>query len=550
MLADKGIVARVQRGQTELLPSRASLVMTAERRRRSIVSPTAWIFLALPSLVFIGLRPCAAQDAARQSRPRIVLALGGGAARGFAHVGVLEWLEEHRIPVDAVVGTSMGGLVGGAYATGMPPHEIRALVNGIPWDKVFHGDTPYALKEFRRKEDERAYPAHLELGLRGGLNLPSGLDSGQPVELLLDRLAQPYGTIASFDELPLPFRCVATDLVRAEAVVLKQGHLSTALRATMSLPGIFAPVERDGLLLADGGLLDNVPADVARKMGADVVIAVDVGEGPANPAALRSLAGVLNQSVAVMMAANTQQALKFADLVLVPDLDGVSSLDWNKSNLSADRGYQAAEAKARFLQTLSVDEATWQAYLAQRQSRKRVRVEVPEFIRVEGTGPRGQAAIRDRLRDSVGRPLDTARLETDLTALTGSGRYANVTYRMIREGERNGLLITATEKTNGPPFMRFAAEINGARPNAIDFNLGTRITALDVGTPGSELRMDLAVGTHLGGATEYYHPIAGRLFIAPRLFSVGQTQDLFQRGVQVAEYRLRNSGGGLMSAER
>jgi NTE family protein len=509
------------------------------------VSSTAWIFSIASSLVLIGVRPAGAQDAARPSRPRIVLALGGGSARGFAHVGVLEWLEEHRIPVDAVVGTSMGGLVGGAYCMGMPPHEIRALANGIPWDKLFRGDTPYSLKDFRRKQDERLYPARLELGLRGGVNLPSGLDPGQPVELLFDRLTQPYGTIASFDELPIPFCCVATDLVRAETVVLNQGSVATALRATMSLPGVFTPVEREGRLLADGGMLDNVPADVARKMGADIVIAVDVAEAPRDTAALRTLAGVLNQSVAVMMAANTRQALKFADLVLVPNLDGVGSLDWNKSNLSADRGYQAAEAKARFLQSLSVDESTWQSYLAQRQSRKRTRVGVPEFIRVEGAGPRGKAVFRARLRDYLGKPLDTARLETDLTELTGSDRFASVTYRMIRDGDRDGLLITATGKPDGPPFMRFAAEINGTRPNAIDFNLGTRITAFDVGAPGSEWRTDLAIGTHLGGATEYYHPFGGRLFLAPRLFSVGDTQHLYQHGVEVAEYRRRQNGVGL-----
>jgi NTE family protein len=513
------------------------------RRKGRRVPAGAWVFLALPSLALVGIQSVAAQNA--PSRPRIVLALGGGAARGFAHIGVLEWLEEHRIPVDAVVGTSIGGLVGGVYAMGMPPREIRALVNVLPWDQLFQSETPYALKSFRRKEDERAYPAHLELGLRGGLNLPSGLNPGQPVDLLLDRLARPYGTLSRFDDLPVPFRCVATDMVRAETVVLEQGSLASALRATMSLPGLFPPVQRDGRLLVDGGMLDNVPADVARKMGADVVIAVDVGEAPADSKSLRTLAGVLNQSIAVMMTANTRRTLQFADLVLAPDLSGVGILDWGKSNLCADRGYQAAAAKARFLQSLSVDEATWQAHLARRQSRRRESAGVPEFIQVDGVGPREQAAIRERLRGYLGRPLDTAQLETDLTTLTGSGRYETVTYYVIRDGERDGLRITATEKPYGPPFMRFSAEINGARPNAIDFNLGTRITALDVGTPGSEWRTDLAIGTHLGAATEYYHPVGRGLFIAPRLFSVGDTQDLFQHGVEVAEYQLRNSGGGL-----
>jgi NTE family protein len=519
--------------------------MTFQRKGSSTAPLRAWVFLAFPSLLFLGIRPAAAQEAARPSRPRIVLALGGGAARGFAHIGVLEWLEEHRIPVDAVVGTSMGGLVGGAYATGMSTREIRALVDGVPWDEVFRSETPYALKTFRRKEDERAYPAHLVLGLRGGVQLPSGLSPGQPVALLLDRVAQPYGTLASFDDLPIPFRCVATDMTRAETVILKEGSLATALRATMSLPGLFPPVERDGRLLADGGMLDNVPADAARRMGADVVIAVDVGAALADATALGTLSDVLKQSVAVMMAANTRRALTFADLVLVPDLDGISSSDYKKSDLCADRGYQAAAAKARFLQSLSVDEATWQAYRAQRESRRRVSVGVPEFIQVEGVGPREEAVIRERLQGYIGQPLDTARLETDLTVLTGSGRYETMTYQVVREGERNGLRITATERPSGPAFMRFAVGINGAQPEAIDFNLGTRITALDVGTPGSEWRTDLAVGTHLGGATEYYHPFGGRLFLAPRLFTVGETQHLYQHGVKVAEYRLRNNGAGL-----
>jgi NTE family protein len=235
-----------------------------------MIGSRAWLLGVIALLAWAGAQASSAQDSAQPARPRIGLALGGGSARGFAHIGVLEWLEEHHIPVDYVVGTSMGGLMGGIYATGMPPRDIRALVNGINWDEIFLAEAPYALKDFRRKQDQRSYPARLELGLKHGVRLQGGLDPGEPVLLLIDRLILPYSANGSFDDLPIPFRCVAVDMVRAQQVILKDGPLTTALRATMSLPAIFNPVERDGRILADGGLLNNVPADVARAMGADM----------------------------------------------------------------------------------------------------------------------------------------------------------------------------------------------------------------------------------------------------------------------------------------
>jgi NTE family protein len=512
-----------------------------------MIGSRAWFLCVIALLAWAGATASSAQDSAQPARPRIGLALGGGSARGFAHIGVLEWLEEHHIPVDYVVGTSMGGLMGGIYATGMPPHEIRALVNGINWDEIFLAEAPFALKEFRRKEDERSYPARLELGLKHGVRLQGGLDPGEPVLLLIDRLILPYSASVSFDDLPIPFRCVAVDMVRAEQVILKDGPLSTALRATMSLPAIFNPVERDGRILADGGLLNNVPADVARAMGADIVIAVDVGAEVPDEAALQNLSEVLNRSIAVMIEENTRRTVKFADLVVTPELAGVDSLDWEKKNYCADQGYKAAEAKARFLQTLSVDEETWQRYLAERERRRRSHVAVPRFLRVEGASPQAREAIEARLTRYVGQPLDTARLATDLTEITGTGRYDTAGYQLIREGERDGLLVTVHEKSYGPPFMRVVTQINGAQTDNIQFNLGTRITFLDVGTPGAEVRTDLGIGSHTILASEYYRPItpSGRFFVAPRLFYQRENQDLYQRGLRVAEYRVRQTGGSL-----
>jgi len=213
---------------------------------------------------------------AAPARKLVGVAFGGGSARGFAHVGVIRWFEEHHIPIDRIAGTSMGGLVGGAYGAGMSVEELEILLNHTDWDEMF-GNTAYRYKSVRRKEDARAYPSHIEFQMRRGFALPVALNNGQQVDLMLARIGALYGNLSTFDYLPTPFRCVAMDLRTSEAVVLDSGFLATAMRATMSLPGIFPPVEMGPRVLVDGGPMNNVPADVVRTMGADVVIAVTVG---------------------------------------------------------------------------------------------------------------------------------------------------------------------------------------------------------------------------------------------------------------------------------
>ena len=231
----------------------------------------SWIVALLLSLAGGLPEPVSAQPSAQAtpepSRARIGLALGGGGARGFAHIGVLQWLDEHRIPVDVVGGTSMGGLVGGGFATGMTPGEIRELVDGVDWAAVLSPDTPFVYKTFRRKEDTRAFPSALRFGLRGGFRLPSGLSAAEQADLLFDRIAAPFGTETDFNAMPTPFRCVATDIRNAEVVVFDSGWLARALRATVAIPGVFAPVTFDGKVLVDGGVLNNVPADVVDRPG-------------------------------------------------------------------------------------------------------------------------------------------------------------------------------------------------------------------------------------------------------------------------------------------
>src|SRR5262245_36115038 len=302
-----------------------------------------------------------------QQRPRIGVAFGGGSARGLAHVGVVRWFEEHRIPIDVIAGTSMGGLIGGAVSSGMSAEELSAILQQVNWDEMF-GFSPFKYKNVRRKEDSRAYPSRIELGIKQGISLPIALNNGQQVDFLLARIVGPYGTMASFDQLPTPFRAIAVDLVTAQQVVLDSGSLAAAMRATMSLPGIFPPVELDGKVLVDGGAMNNVPADVVRSMGADRVIAINVASDE-DAGLNRSLLGLLGQSVDVMMVAASRAAMKTADIVIDPSLKGFSSLGWRRSQELEKVGYEAAEAMRDQLLPFAVDEGQWAAYLEGRRAR-------------------------------------------------------------------------------------------------------------------------------------------------------------------------------------
>ena len=266
-----------------------------------------WHRLRVPALLAIVLT-LASADSFAQERPRVGVAFGGGSARGIAHVGVIRWFEEHHIPIDMTAGTSMGGLIGGSFATGMDAAALQAMLGGIDWDKMF-GFSSFAFKNIRRKGDARAYPSRLEFGVRNGVVLPPALNNGQQVDLLITGIAAPYFADPTFATLPTPFKAVAVDLRTAEAVVLDRGSLARAMRATMSLPGVFPPVEVDGKVLVDGGVMNNVPADVVRAMGADTVIAVNVGDLSDQEDINYSIFALAGATIDAMMRANTKRAV-------------------------------------------------------------------------------------------------------------------------------------------------------------------------------------------------------------------------------------------------
>jgi NTE family protein len=520
------------------------------------------LFLLAPLSLFLAC-PCLAQDkiATPQltaspttpatppatNRLKIGLALEGGGALGEAHVGVLKWFEEHHIPIDYLAGTSMGGLVGGIYATGKSADETQEILRTADWGLLLRGGTPYEDLAFRRKEDAREVPNSIQIGLKHGASLPPGLNTGHQINLLIDRETIDYSSIPSFNDLPIPFRCVSTELVSGKPYVFESGSLSDAMRATISIPGVFAPVRLGDNIFVDGGIVDNLPTDVVRKMGADLVIAVHLQISPASAKDIQGAFAVLGRSVELVIAETEIRGMAGADLIINADVQQFSSSEYEKTEALIQRGYDSAEAKSQILKAYSLDDHAWAEYMEQKKSRERGPVGVPEFVRVEGVDPEGKKNIEHSLRSLVGNPLDTKSVDQLLTRLTGVGRYDSITYSVVKDGAQSGLLIRVHEKTYAPPFLLPSVAVDGSAPEDVDFTMGIRLTDMDVWGYRSEWRTDLQFGATYGIATELYRPFQplGKWFFSPFIDASQGNFKVYKNADPRAIYRLDKVLGGI-----
>jgi NTE family protein len=493
----------------------------------------------------VSVTPSAAKPAA-SSRPSIGVALEGGGALGLAHIGVLKWFEEHHIPVDYLAGTSMGGLVGGLYSTGKSANDLENIVNQTDWSLLLRGGTPFRDLSFRRKEDAREVPNSIRIGLRNGPALPPGLNTGQQISLLIDRQTLAYSTIRSFDELPIPFRCVATELVSGKAFVFEDGSLSRAMRATMSIPGVFDPVREGNKVFVDGGLVDNLPTDVVRKMGAEVVIAIHLQISSTSAEELQSAFAILGRSVRIKIAETELRGMEGADLVVRADVQDYSTMDYDKSGPLVQRGYEAAQQKARFLKPFALDDAAWAEYMQEKKSRLRSYIGTPQFVKVEGVDPVAQRDIEGYLLPLIGVPVNTEDVDSHLNRLTGLGRYSAATYRMVHEDGRDGLLVIVSEKTYAPPVLLPSFIVDGSEPQDVTFTFGARIVAMDVLGERSELRTDIQFGESYGLQSELYLPFTrmSQWFFQPFLGGQQTTFNIYEKTDPLAVYRLDQVLGG------
>ncbi|HEY0875644.1 MAG TPA: patatin-like phospholipase family protein [Vicinamibacterales bacterium] len=479
-------------------------------------------------------------------RPTVGVAFGGGSARGIAHVGVIRWLEEHRIPIDVAAGTSMGGLVGGAFASGMDARELEQFIGSLDWDQLF-GASSFAYKNIRRKADARAYPTRLEFGLKGGLVPPTALNNGEYVELLLGRIAAPYYDIATFDQLPTPFRTVAVDLLSARPVVMQSGSLADAMRATMSLPLVFPPVEMNGQILIDGGTMNNVPADIVKGMGADRVIAVNVGDLSDREGVSYTMFGVAGNTLDAMMRASTRRALSAADVTINVPLEDYGSLDWRRADALMEEGYRAAEAMRDRLLPLAVSEAEFKAWRAARQARRRAALPAPAFVQLDGFVPDDERRLKVLLARHVGQPVDVPAVEQDIAIVAGLDRYQTVTWALMNDPTRGiGLRVRGRVKSFAPPFMMLGVNLENTTSSDFRITATARYLTFDTVGSGSELRVDGTIGSDPGLGAELYRPIGPTpLFIAPYAAVAKVTFNLIEDDAVIARYDQTVTRAGL-----
>jgi NTE family protein len=505
------------------------------------------LLATLPAAASAAAAEPAAEPAtgAQASRPRIGLVLSGGGARGLAHVGVLMALEELRVPVDAIAGTSMGAVVGGLYASGMTAGEIDALMRSLDWSAAFRDRPARNTLNFRRKQDDREFLVRFPLGIKGGsFRVPRGLIQGQRLTQTLRLETLPVAAVEDFDDLPTPFRAVAADLETGARVVLGSGDLTSAMRASMSAPGVFAPVEVDGRLLVDGGVVENLPVDVAKSMGVDVVIAVDVGFQPVGRRELTSALAVSNQAITIMMMRETgrQRSLLGAeDLLIAPDLAGLQSTDFAAAERTIGLGLVATRAEGGRLASLSLGEAEWQGYVAGRTGREPAEP-VVHFVRTDQRSERYKERIQAELGPVIGKPLDPEAMDARLSHFYGSDNFEALDYRLVREGVLTGIEVSARRKSWGPNFLRFGLELQDDFEGGSSFSAGVRAQVTEVNRYGAEWQTDLQVGINPLFRTEFYQPIgyASDWFVVPRLTVERQNLNIFDGDDRVAEYRVSN----------
>jgi NTE family protein len=492
-----------------------------------------------------------ALHAAEGERPRVGLVLSGGGARGAAHVGVLKVLDEMHVPVDAIAGTSMGAVVGGLYASGMSGAEIETLIRSVNWQDAFRDRPPREELGFRRKQDERNFLVRFALGVKDtGFVLPPGLVQGQKLEQVLRNAALPVAEIQRFDRLPIPFRAIATDLETGQPVVMDSGDLVTAMRASMSAPGVFSPAQRDGRMLVDGGLVDNLPIDTARAMGVDVLIVVDVSFPLYQRAELTSPLEVTNQAFAILIRSRTleeREKLRPTDIVLDPALGRFTSADFSRVPEALRAGEESARGSAATLAKLSLSDADYRDYLAKRSTRS---TELPliEFVRADSASAQYDPLIQETMKDLVGKQLDKELVRSKLSSLYALDRFETIDYSLVDDDAgRAGLQLDLRRKSWGPNYVRMGLNLEDDFEGNSRYNAAVRFIATELNALGGEWLTDIQIGENPKFFTEFYQPLslASRYFIAPQFDFEERSVFELRNNDRVAEYRVREVSGGL-----
>ena len=485
-------------------------------------------------------------------RPRIGVVLSGGGARGLTHIGVLKVLEELHVPIDYITATSMGSIVGGLYASGMSAAQMERLVTSLDWPTFFSDQPPRRELSVRRKREDAVFTIPLELGFEDlSVKLSTGALTGQNLELLLHGLTWRDDDIGSFDNLPIPFRCVSTNLVDGRELVFDRGPLYLAMRGSMSVPGIFAPLDLDGRMLGDGGLVKNLPVDIVKAMGAEVVIAINIGTPLMTRAQLSSFLGVAEQSINILTEQNVRAQRALLDLprdvLIEPDLGDLSSADFNKGVEFIALGEKAARAAAGALSRYALPAEAYAAYRSALHRPQGNNDPELAFAGIRGNVITNAKVLEAQVGLVPEAKLDLQTAQTDIATLYGRGDFSRIDYQLLDNSTQRGVQFVVSEKSWGPDYVVFGMGFSSDTQGDNTFGLRAQYKRTWLNSLGGEWITDAAVGTTNRIRTEFYQPLnlAQTVFASPYA-GVGTTTDgIFSQGVKVAEYRVLDERAGI-----
>jgi NTE family protein len=481
------------------------------------------------------------------NRPIIGLALGGGGAPAMSEIGVLQWFEDHHIPVDVIAGTSMGSIISALYATGHTPEDMKHILTEDSINSVFRIDQAYSARSFRRREDSRDVPNGITVGLKHGVGFRNSLLTEAGLNELLEKQFLRYNDQTDFNNLPIPFRAQATDLTDAKTVTFARGSLRDAVLASASIPGVFRPFQMDGHDYVDGAILENLPTPEVKAMGANVVLAVSLELGPVGNGDLNNILGVLQRAFAVGIEVNEARDRRLANVVIQPNVSNFNAASYNKVYQLAEQGYAAAEANKAALLKYSLPEDQWQQYLAQRNAR--LHGPPGNVLRVEVDAPNAavKAAAERLFAPLVGEPVDTDKVVSLLSQLRSDGRY-DADYTVGYDRNLRGrpiLLVMVKDKPTGPPFLIAGFNLEAQTSGVTRATVNTILLYQDLGGYGSEWRTHIDFGFFSRIQTEYYRKInwAG-FFVAPRANITRTPYYIYSGNTRLSERLDQNMGGG------
>jgi NTE family protein len=486
---------------------------------------------------------------AAPARSTVGLVLSGGGARGGAHIGVLKALEELRVPVDRLAGTSIGAVVGGFYVSGMSVADLEQLVESLEWENAFLNVTPRQLKSFRRKRDDDSFLVNQKPGLNDGeFELPIGLVQGQVIDMIISRETLRASQVENFDQLAIPFRAVAGDIVTGEAVILGSGSLARAIRASMSIPAALSPIEIDGRLLVDGGIAKNLPVDVAREMGADVVIAIDISTGLLDRDTLRSVLDVTTQLTNLLTRGGTlegRRQLTANDVLVLPQFAAdLGSADFTRMRETIESGYDAVMQRRADLARFALSEEQYAEHVASRTDPRMQDFPVVEFVRLENEAPVADSVVEARLGAiKLGEPLDVDAVEKAMNTVYGLDYYQNVRYGLVNESGRMGIEVDLDERAWGPNYLQLGMEFSSADKSDSLFGLAASYLSTAINPLGGEWRATAVIGDEPALLADLYQPFGakGLYFYAPSLNLESNQFNVYVGDERVTEAQLREA---------